>query len=729
MRSEPQRWWCVCGQRARLDVPGARGGCPGRPGNLLSGRDFALAGVHNRCVAIVYAAAASSFGAARAGRARIAAVCALSLASVALIAAAAALTLLGSGSALWLAAAPAVLVPTIAGCLITLYRPANLIGWLLLLDAVIVAMAFLVAPYARYGLLTRPGSLPAARWALLWDSVGWPTMFGSLVALVLAFPNGHVPPGNGRRVAVTLGASFAVMQAAALFEPQHYAAPYAHLSNPLPPLPAFVEIALTPFWLAAFAGLVAAAWVVRARFRQATGIERLQFMWLAYGALLIPLALVACLLERAVGNGAGAVTVVVLVTALTAVPAAVGIAAFRYRLFDIELVLSRTLVYALLTACVVVGYLTLVVGLDRLIPAGGTAGVAAAGLVALAFQPLRQLIQRRVEHLVYGDRSDPYGALTRLGQRLQTAPDPAEVVPTIVDDVKGALRLGYCAVALAHDGAMEVAASRGRSTGQPQVVLRLVYQGDEIGLLIAEPPPGGALSTSDRRLLDDLARQAGSAVHGVRLLADLQRSRERLIAAREEERMRLRRDLHDGLGPTLAALVFKIGLIRDGTEFDETSDRLLEELDVQTRNAIADIRRLVYALRPPALDDLGLVGALREQAALLAQGARIDIDVQCPDLPALPPAIEVAAYRIATEALTNVVRHARAGRCEVALRLGDELELDVDDDGIGPIREDARMGVGLRSMRERAAELGGTFEFGRSRLGGTRIRARFPVAP
>ncbi len=680
-------------------------------------------------VAIIQVAAASSPEAVRVGQTRSAAVCALSLASVALVGGAATLTLLGSGSAWWIAAAPAVLVPATAGCLIALYRPANLIGRLLLLEALIVSLAFLAAPYARYGLVTSPGSLPAARWALLWDSVGWPTMFGSVVALVLAFPNGRVAPGMARRVAVTLGASFAVVQVAALFEPQHYAAPYVHVSNPLPSLPAFVQIALTPFWLAAFGGLFAAAWVVRTRFRRATGIERLQFMWLAYGALLIPLALIACLLERAFSGGTTAFTAVALVTALTAVPAAIGVAVLRHRLFAIELVLSRTIVYGSLTGSVVGGYLALVVGLDRLIPAGGVAGVTAAGLVALAFQPLRETIQGRVERLVYGDRSDPYGALTRLGQRLQTAPDPAQVVPTIVDDVKAALRLGYCAVALSRDGVMEVAAARGRSTGQPQVLLRLVYQGDEIGLLIAEPPAGGALSSRDRRLLDDLARQAGAAVHGVRVLADLQRSRERLIAAREEERLRLRRDLHDGLGPTLAALVFKIGMIRDGFHVDERSDRLLEELDAQTRDAIADIRRLVYALRPPALDDLGLAGALREQAALLSQGGHIHISVTCQDLPPLPAAIEVAVYRIATEALTNVVRHAGATHCTVALRLRDVLELEVDDDGIGPMRGDVRMGVGVRSMHERADELGGAFEIGRSCLGGTRVAARFPVAP
>ena len=185
-------------------------------------------------------------------------------------------------------------------------------------------------------------------------------------------------------------------------------------------------------------------------------------------------------------------------------------------------------------------------------------------------------------------------------------------------------------------------------------------------------------------------------------MSELQRSRERLIAAREEERLRLRRDLHDGLGPTLAALVFKVGLIRDSVRVDPArSERLLIELGRETKDAIADIRTLVYALRPPALDELGLVGAVREQAALLAETAGLDIVVESPELPELPPAVEVAAYRIVIEALTNASRHANASRCDVDLRLADGLELDISDDGIG-LADDCRPGVGLRSMRERA---------------------------
>jgi signal transduction histidine kinase len=660
----------------------------------------------------------------------VAAACTLAAVALGLLAAAVALTLLDTESTWWIASSAAVAVPAVAGLLIALYRPSNPIGWLLLADAVNVAFGFLATPYAHYALITNPGSLPGARWMLLWSSAGWPALFALPVALVLAFPNGRLPSRRWRPIAIATVVSFAALQVAVLFEPQNYVAPYTHVTSPLPSLPAIVRTALTPFWLGAFASLFAAAWAVRSRFRRAAGVERLQLLWLAYGAVLIPLTLIACLVESAVGNGGeGPATPIVLVVGLTVVPAAIGIAVFRYRLFDIELIFSRTLVYATLTTGVVAGYLVIFLAVDQLVGIRGVAGVIAAALVAMGFQPLREVLQRRVHRLVYGDRSDPYAALARLGQRLQSAPDPSEVFTTIVDGVSAALRLGYCAVSLRRDDTLEVAAEQGIRGREPEFVLPLSYQGDEIGQLIAEPAPRSVLSATDRQLLDDLARQAGAAVHSVRVMSDLQRSRERLIAAREEERLRLRRDLHDGLGPTLAALVFKIGLIRDSVRDDPArSDRLLQELGGETKNAIADIRSLVYALRPPALDELGLVGALREQAALLGESTGLEIAVASPHLPELPPAVEVAAYRIVTEALTNVARHAQASRCDVELDLRDGLEIDVYDDGIG-FAESARPGVGLRSMRERADELGGSFTAGKCAPHGTRIQVRLPVPP
>ena len=658
---------------------------------------------------------------------RVVAACALAGCAIGLLGLTIALTLLDDESRWWLASSVAILTPAIVGMLIVLHRPANVIGWLLLADAVNVGVGFLSTPYAHYGLVTDPGSVPGARWALLWSSAGWPALLALPVALVLVFPSGRLPSARWRALAAAAVVCFALLQLAGLFEPQHYASPYADVTSPLPSVPAAVRTALTPFWLGAFASLFVAAWSVRVRFRLATGVERLQLLWLTYGAVLIPLTLVACVGESLVGGGASGATAVAVVVTLTVIPAAIGLAVFRYRMFDIELIFSRTLLYAALTAGVVAGYLALFFAIDRLVDVRGLAGVLAAALVATGFQPLRQELQRRVHRLVYGDRSDPYRALARLGHRLQTAPDTGEVFTTIVDGVASTLRLGYCAVALRRDDALEIAAERGVPGREPRLALPLSYQGEEIGVLVAEPAPRSILSSTDRQLLGDLARQAGVAVHSERVLSELQRSRERLIAAREEERLRIRRDLHDGLGPTLAALVFKIGVIRDSVREDpDRSERLLLELGGDTRGAIADIRTLVYALRPPALDELGLVGALREQAALLAESSQLVICVESQDLPELPPAVEVAAYRIVSEALTNVVRHARAQRCRVELRLADGLDLTISDDGVG-LDAGGRPGVGLRSMRERAAELGGSFDASCAAPGGTRIHARLPT--
>jgi signal transduction histidine kinase len=249
-------------------------------------------------------------------------------------------------------------------------------------------------------------------------------------------------------------------------------------------------------------------------------------------------------------------------------------------------------------------------------------------------------------------------------------------------------------------------------------------------LLLGLRAPGEPFSSADRRLLDDIANQAGVAAHAVRLTADLQRSRERLVAAREEERRRLRRDLHDGLGPALATQTLKLEAARDliASEPARAAD-LLSSLIADSQAAIVDIRRLVYALRPPALDELGLISAVREQAAQCAN-EQLRIDIDAPDqLPPLPAAVEVAAYRIVQEALTNVVKHARARACAIQIALvGDgphrTLGLEVRDDGAG-LPALPRQGVGLRSMRERAEELGGVFVMASGQ--GTRVSAYLPA--
>lgn len=409
---------------------------------------------------------------------------------------------------------------------------------------------------------------------------------------------------------------------------------------------------------------------------------------------------------------------------------AVAVAVLRYHLFDIDIVINRTLVYGAVTAIVVVLYGLVVGSLSALFESSGNflISLLATGLIAVIFQPLRERLQRSVNRLMYGERDDPYTMLAQLGQRLKATLTPDRVLPTIVETVAQALKLPYVAIALKQGDWLVSAATFGLLKDKP-LRLPLVYQADLIGELILAPRgPGEPFSPADLRLLDGLAHQVGIAAHAVRLTADLQRSREQLVTAREEERRRLWRDLHDGLGQALASLTLQLDALRNLLPHDPAAAvPLVSDLKAETQAAITDIRRLVYELRPPALDELGLVAALREHVEQYNHADNLSVRLEAPErLPPLPAAVEVAAYRIALEAVTNVVQHANAHSCTMRLTLTDGLCLEVIDDGCGlPARRST--GVGLRSMQERAAELGGSCLIELAQTGGTRVLARLPL--
>jgi signal transduction histidine kinase len=426
--------------------------------------------------------------------------------------------------------------------------------------------------------------------------------------------------------------------------------------------------------------------------------------------------------------------------AMLLTPLSIGVAILRYRLWDVDLIINRTLVYGALTAGVVLLYMLVVGGLGTLLQVRGNLIISllATGLAAVLFQPLRNRLQRGANHLMYGERDEPYKVLSRLGERLESTLSPDGVLPTVCTTVKEALKLPYVAIELERDGAFETVTSAGEPA-QDLERLPLVYGGETVGRLVVRPRAGDdAFTAADRRLLEDLTHQIGVAAHAVQLTdealqlsSDLQRSRERLVTTREEERRRLHRDLHDGLGPTLGSLALKLDVASDLLERDPAAARtLLGGLKTQAQSAVADIRRLVYALRPPALDDLGLLGAIGETAAQYSNNG-LRISVEAPGrLPPLPAAVEVAAYRIVQEALTNVVRHAEASECVIRLALDEAdrtLSLEIRDDGCG-LPERGR-GVGVASMRERAAELGGECVVESFSAGGTRVRASLPYTP
>jgi two-component system NarL family sensor kinase len=419
------------------------------------------------------------------------------------------------------------------------------------------------------------------------------------------------------------------------------------------------------------------------------------------------------------------------------IPATLAWAIVHDRLFDIDVAIRRTLVYGGLSLGVIVVYLIAVAGLTAALgPQEYAVSLLATGVAALAALPLRDALQRGVVRLLYGQRDQPVDVMRRLGTRLEWATDPARAFPAVADTLVDALRLPYVALEVTDElGRTAVAAERG--TARPEVhVLPLVHGGESVGRLVLGLRTGEtAFADAELELLGDLARQAGAAVHAQRLRDDLARSRQRLVVAREEERRRLRRDLHDGLGPALAAIAMRaeVAGLHLATRPDEAR-RDLDAIASEARTAVADLRVLVDGLRPPSLDELGLIGAILDQTErlgtaepLVGGGPLVSVETQPQPLPDLPAAVEVAAYRIVIEAVTNALRHAEARTCAVRVTAADRLTIEVTDDGRGLLLERRPGGTGLESMRERAEEVGGALSVGPGTRGGTVVRAELPL--
>lgn len=624
----------------------------------------------------------------------------------------------------------------ILGFLVMARDPHNPIGWLFGATGLLTGLNALSTGYSHYGSID-PGSLPtwvqAATWASSWAWV--PAVFLPTMLVFFLFPRGQLPSRRWKIVMWVGALGLLALVGGIMLHP----GPLPDLDilepNPfgIPGAGAVIEMIINLSWVALGIGMVGSVAALVVRFRGARGILRDQMKWLVYAAGMMVAGLVASGLVYAIWPGVElAEEISIELTSLSVFAIAVGatIAIVRHRLYDIDIVVNRTLVYGALSAIVVGVYVLVVVSLARIFQARGSFGpsLLATGIVAVMVLPVRDRLQRAVNQLMFGEREDPYRVLSRLSQRLEGTFAPEEVLPTIVETVAQALKLPYAAIVLQDGDGFRTACEYGRPSAET-LHLPLAYQGQVIGRLVwARRDPTESFTPAEERLLADIAHQAGVAVRAVQLTADLQRSREHLVTTREEERRRLRRDLHDGLGPVLAGIAMRLDAARNLLPQDpERVGVMLEDLKAQTQEAVGDIRRLVYALRPPALDELGLVSALREHiGGLQTNGLRIV--VHAPDrLPPLPAAIEVAAYRIAQEAVTNVIRHARARECRVSISIADALEVEVVDDGVG-IGMDMRAGVGLTSMRERTAELGGTCVIEATPTGGTRIAVRLPLA-
>lgn len=608
-----------------------------------------------------------------------------------------------------------------AGCLgvlIAAQRPRLPAGWLLLLAGVSSGGSALAATLAAAQLPTDPGSGSgaAAFWVSTWL---WVPSYVPLPALLLqVLPGGRLP---GR----VWTAGFAAGLFATVVTPVAWAlTPYDQQDEPVPA--AYGDVAnpvgvdgtwnvVNVCFLALLLGTATGVASLVVRLRRSTGREREQVLWVLAGAL-------GTVLLLALAWAVPPAQTAFIAAALLPLPAAVAWALVRTRLWDLDPLLGRTLVYLSLSLLALAVYGGLLVLAGTLFGGWGReADLLVFALAAVAVQPARDALQRGVNRLLYGDAVEPAVVVGELGRRVGSAVTPAEVLPGVVDVLARTLRLPY--VALRVPGRAPVTAGTGPA-GDVRT-LPLEHQGRRVGELAVVLPAGG-LGPRLTSLQDELVRQTAQAAHAVLLADELQHSRESIVSSREEERRRLRHDLHDGLGPGLAATAMQLEAVADLVPADPDRARaVLDQAAEYLRGTVAEVRRIVDDLRPAALGDLGLVGAVRAHAARLSDGG-VEVTVDAPDdLGDLPAAAEVAAFRIVGEAMTNVARHARATRAHVTIAHGGGvLEVCVSDDGVG-VRPGARAGVGLGSMHQRAAELGGSCVVTGGR--GTTVRAVLPT--
>lgn len=415
-----------------------------------------------------------------------------------------------------------------------------------------------------------------------------------------------------------------------------------------------------------------------------------------------------------------AVTACVLAFVGVAVPASVSVAVVRHGLLDIRVVLGRTLTYVILVAAVSLLHAGLLIATQHLVGSSTPGGWLAVALVAAGIQPTYAWLRQRVERRVHGFRSQPHRAMRLLADRIEAvegerAVDRTSSVTAVVTEVVSeVLRADSAWI---DDG-----------DDSPPGVVRtpMIHRGERVADLVVQLAPDALLTARDRSLLGDLARYAAVVVHAEGQSRELVESRAQIVAGREEERRRLRNDLHDGVGPSLAAVVLQLdGAMR--TVDTRRREELMAEARDGVREAVKELRRAVDDLRPPALDEVGLVNAVRQRAAALALD--VDIEVIGPDpVSPLPAAVEVAAFRIASEAMLNAVRHARATTCWVEIEIAGQCTVTVTDDGPGPAFGGlTSTGLGLTSMHERAAELGGTCTVTARPGHGVRVRAELPL--
>ncbi|MGC0372724.1 sensor histidine kinase [Streptomyces sp. SAI-229] len=606
----------------------------------------------------------------------------------------------------------------LVGAVVARGRPRNPVCWLMLLPAMI-GPYHLLAYYAGYSRLVTAEPLPGwevGAWVGCWGFVGY---WFATPLVPLLFPYGRLETAPRRACACAVITVAGIGTLATMLRPSG--------TDPVPGVPNPLGIAgwewlhIVMFTCAVatmLGGTLVAAVLLVLRTRAATGAERAQLQWLMLGGLLMALSFFSLLLDDV--EQPALVGDLVMLIGLLGPPASVAVAMLRHGLFDVELVLGRAIVFTVLSALVLGVYAGVVAG-ARLIAPGSLAGTCLLAFTALIAANGRGAVQAVVDRTLFGHRHDPYAVVAHVGRRVAPAGEPAEAMQHLVDALRSALRLPYAAFE-----SPSVAAASGRpaaGAGWRSFPCRAL--GRELGVLrVGRRSVNDPWTAKEQAAVEEVADRAGTLAYAAGLVEDIARSRSRILSVREEERRRLRADLHDGIGPSLAGTAHQLDALARRID-DPHLAGCVRTLRDRLRSTVADLRTVVQGLRPAVLDQLGLPGALRELlAGYDTPACHSSIDGACHSLPA---AVEVAAYAIAAEAVANAVRHSAAGRLELTACLEDTvLILSIRDNGRG-IPPKHRAGVGLRSMRERAAEVGGRLEVTAASGEGTLVRAILPV--
>jgi signal transduction histidine kinase len=646
-------------------------------------------------------------------------------------------------------------------------RTGNLVGWFMLVEGVGEALMTVGSGYAIFGLKAYPGTLPApaAIGALAEDAFVIVTT--DLAALFLVFPTGRLPSARWRPVAgtglaltgLTLAAFVVSTRKVALPAPGGISLAFA---NPL--AVRTLQPVLSATRLGDFTGLgvifavmlVLAVIAMVRRYRRGDQRLRQQMKWLS----LVVAGVLACQAVAVVAIAAGqqgqllqavpyAITPWLV---LLGIPATMAIAILRYRLFDIDVIISRALLFTLLSAGVTAVYAAIVLGFGTLAGSGSHPAltVAAAVIIALLFQPLRQRARLLANRLVYGHRATPYQVLSDFAAGMAGQLDLGEALDRMVSLLAGAsgasrveawIRVGgeLRPSAVWPGGMMPSAAARLDSAADlpvldPAARVVPVRHGDELlGAISLTKPREEALTSTEDSLLQHLASQAGLVMRNAQLTAELRASidelrasRRRLVEAQDAERRKIERNLHDGAQQQLIALAIQLGLLAEAADDPGLIRQAIPELKAQLSAALDDLRTLARGIYPPLLADQGLVVALRAQVTRVP----VPVVLEAERVERYSPDLESAVYFCALEALQNVAKHARASQAVIRLSGSEDgLEFSISDDGAGLPATGLRAGSGLQGMADRLAAHGGTLDV-RSEPGqGTTISGRLPVAP